>query len=93
MTLLAIIFLLALTFFNALALRNMAFFAQAHDYAPLQLAAGRAKQYEWDAFVWREIGAVVLTVGLFGTIGSVKSRRLRREAHQSFTAWTANRRR
>lgn len=64
--LLGIIFLLILTLANAWLFRKGKNFVGAHDYAPIQLTQHRADHYEWDAFVWREIGAVVVTVVLFG---------------------------
>lgn len=65
MTLLAIIFLLILTLANAFLYRRGVQFVNAHDFAPVQLTQHRSQHYEWDAFVWREIGAIVITVVLF----------------------------
>lgn len=68
LTLLAIIFLLILTLANAFLFRQGAHFASAHDYAPIQLTQHSMRHYEWDAFVWREIGAIVVTVLLFAGV-------------------------
>ena len=70
LALLALIFLLLLTLGNAMLYRRSEHFATAHDAAPLQLTQARETHYEWDAFVWREIGAVVVTALLFGAIAS-----------------------
>lgn len=69
--LLALIFFLALTLGNAWLMKRERSFATAHDYAPLQVTQPHARKYEWDAFTWREIGALVLTVVVFGWIASV----------------------
>ncbi len=68
LTLLGLIFLLVLTLVNAYLFRKGSQFIGAHDYAPVQLNQQRASHYEWDAFIWREIGAVVVTVVVFGAI-------------------------
>jgi|GEM_PF-4848604 len=68
--LLGFIFLLILTLGNAFLLKRERAQVQAHDYAPLQLTSHRAVHYEWDAFVWREIAALVITVVIFGAIAS-----------------------
>ncbi len=65
LTLLAVIFLLVLTLVNAYLFRKGARMIAGHDYAPVQLTQQRTLHYEWDAFIWREIGAVVITVVLF----------------------------
>lgn len=70
--LLAFIFLLILTLGNAWLLKRERSFMSAHDYATLQITQPHAHKYEWDAFIWREIGAVVVTVVLFGVIASVR---------------------
>jgi hypothetical protein len=79
---LGLIFLLLLTLGNAWLLRRDRTFVRAHGYAPVQLRQRTAQKIEWDAFVWREIGAVALTAVVFGGIASVtrrsyKSERLR----------------
>ena len=91
--LLAVIFGLGLTLANAVALQHNTQFANAHDYAPLQLTKGRASHYEWDMFIARELGAIVVTALLFGTIANSTSYRRRTKAHQQFAAFIANRRR
>lgn len=72
--LLAVIFLLALTLGNAVLMKREKVSVAAHDYAPLQITQSHARKYEWDAFIWREIGALVITVLVFGGIASVRSR-------------------
>ncbi len=76
--LLGIIFALILTLANAYMYRNNVRFATAHDYAPLQLNQKRETHYEWDLFVWREIGAIVVTILIFGAIAHVGKRESRR---------------
>jgi hypothetical protein len=68
LTLLAIIFLLILTLANAFLYRKGVRLASAHDFAPVQLTQHRSQHYEWDAFVWREIGAIVVTAVLFAGV-------------------------
>jgi len=79
LALLGLIFLLVLTLGNALLLRRDQHRATASDYAPLQLRLHRETHYEWDAFIWREIGAIVVTAVIFGGISTVArpERRLR----------------
>lgn len=77
LALLGFIFLLILTLGNAWLLRRNAQLATARDYAPLQLNSRTATHIEWDAFVWREIGAIVVTALVFGAIG-VAARRTSR---------------
>jgi hypothetical protein len=73
--LLAVIFFLALTLGNAVLMKREKASETAHDYAPIQITQEHARKYEWDAFVWREIGALVVTVLVFGTIASLRRRR------------------
>jgi hypothetical protein len=68
LTMLAIIFALMLTLVNAYMYRRNQQFATAHDYSALQLNQKPMTKYEWDAFIWREIGALVITIVLFGGI-------------------------
>ena len=68
LTLLAIIFALILTLGNALLMKNEQKKVAAANYSAIQLGQKRSAHYEWDAFIWREIGAVALTVVLFGAI-------------------------
>ena len=68
LTLLAFIFLLILTLGNALLLRKMKQSVASRGFDPVQLTQARATHYEWDAFVWREIGAIAGTVLIFGGI-------------------------
>lgn len=94
MTLLGLIFLLLLTLANAFVWRGNVQFANAHDFAPLQLSQGSAAHYEWDLFLWREIAAIGVTVLLFGAIGGLSASRIRRQkAHPQFARHIANRRR
>ena len=72
--LLGFIFLLLLTLGNAWLLHKNVQVAVAHDYAPLQLTQRSETRLEWDAFVWREIGAVIVTAVLFGAIGAAARR-------------------
>jgi hypothetical protein len=78
LTLLGIIFALILTLANAYVYRKNVKFAIAHDYAPLQLTQRRETHYEWDMFIWREIGAIIVTSVLFGIIASTGRRPPRR---------------
>ncbi len=73
--LLAFIFLLVLTLGNAWLMRREQASLTARDYAPLQLTQRHADKYEWDAFIWREIGALVVTVVVFGAIAAVRPTR------------------
>lgn len=73
--LLAVIFLLALTLGNAVLMKREKTNETAHDYAPVQVTQEHARKYQWDAFLWREIGALVATVLVFGTIASLRARR------------------
>ncbi len=66
--LLALIFFLALTLGNAVLLKREKTYVAAHHFAPVQITQPHARKYEWDAFVWREIGVLVLTVLVFGGI-------------------------
>lgn len=66
--LLALIFLLLLTLGNAWLMRRERTYLNAHDYAPVQIRHTRAHRYMWYGFAWREIGALVLTVVVFGGI-------------------------
>lgn len=72
--LLALIFLLILTLGNAWLMKRERSSVAARDYAPLQITQPHARKYEWDAFVWREIGALVVTVLLFGTVAAQRRR-------------------
>lgn len=65
---LGLIFLLLLTLANAWLYRQGLRFVGAHDFAPVQLTQHRSSHLEWDAFVWREIGAIVITILLFAGI-------------------------
>ncbi len=91
---LGIIFLLILTLGNALLLHANSTFANAHDFAIFQLTQRRQTHYEWDAFLVREIIAVIVTAVLFGGIATlVSKRRLRREVvRPPFSDQIANRR-
>lgn len=71
--LLAVIFLLALTLGNAVLMKREKTSVATHDFAPLQITQPHARKYEWDAFIWREIGALI-TILLFGSIGSLHRR-------------------
>lgn len=72
--LLAVILLLGLTLANAFVMRQESRDAAAHSYAPLQLGQHRMKHYEWDAFIWREIGAVAFTAVLYGGVAALGRR-------------------
>lgn len=78
--LLAFIFFLALTLGNAFLMRREQTSVSAHDFAPIQITQPHARKYEWDAFVWREIGVLVFTVLVFGTVAAVRPRAARRAA-------------
>lgn len=75
LTLLAIIFLLILTLVNAYIYRKGLAFVAARNYAGIQITDTRSLHRERDAFVWREIGAVVITIIVFGAIASSGKRR------------------
>lgn len=90
--LLGLIFLLALTLGNAFLLRSTASFVTAHDFAPIQITQAHAVKYEWDAFVWRELGAVAVTLLVFGTIAGLRTTRRRRATQRAFVDQIANRR-
>lgn len=75
--LLALIFLLALTLGNAVLMKHEKSSVAAHDYAPIQITQSHARKYEWDAFIWREIGVIVITAVLFGGIASLRTNALR----------------
>jgi hypothetical protein len=70
LVLLGFIFLLILTLGNAWLLKREQAQVRGRDYAPLQLVKHKATHYEWDAFVWREIAALAITVVIFGAIAS-----------------------
>lgn len=72
--LLAFIFLLLLTLGNAWLMNRMKRSVQAHDFARVQITQAHATKYEWDAFVWREIGAIAITAVVFGSIASLRRR-------------------
>lgn len=72
--LVALIFFLALTLGNAFLLRREKTYMASHDYAPVQITQPHARKYEWDAFAWREIGALVLTVVVFGSVAALRRR-------------------
>ncbi|MFN2449865.1 MAG: hypothetical protein ABR508_08775 [Candidatus Baltobacteraceae bacterium] len=94
MTLLGLIFFLALTLLNAVAFRQNADFVNAHDFAPLQLTKAGSSHYEWDIFLAREVAAIAATALLFGAIAGARSTRVRRrKAHPQFARHIANRRR
>lgn len=71
---LAIIFLLVLTFANALLLRHDLLYMHNMNWAPVHLGIRRERHYGWDLFVWREIGAIFITMLLFGTVASLRSK-------------------
>lgn len=78
LALLALILLLGLTLANAFIYRNEVRANQGRAYAPVQLSQRRMNHYEWDAFVWREIGAIVLTAVVYGAVASLgRSNQLR----------------
>ncbi len=68
--LLALIFLLLLTLGNAWLMKSERAAVSSRDYAPVQITQPHARKYEWDAFIWREIGALIFTVVVFGAIAS-----------------------
>lgn len=78
LALLALILLLGLTLANAFLYRNGVRANAARAYTPVQISAHRTNHDEWDAFVWREIGAIVLTALLYGAAASLgRSNQLR----------------
>lgn len=72
--LLAIVLLLGLTLANAFILRNEQRMAAARNYAALDLSQRTTTHYEWDAFIWREIGAIAITGLLYGGVASLGRR-------------------
>jgi hypothetical protein len=74
LTMLAIIFFLILTLGNAYMYREGHAWIVARDYAAIQLSHKLVVRVQRDAFVWREIGAVVITMLIFGAIASIRIR-------------------
>lgn len=74
LALMAFILLLALTLANAFILRNERRDAAARNYAALDLTQRKTTHYEWDAFIWREIGAIAITVLLYGGVAALGRR-------------------
>lgn len=79
LALLALIFLLILTLGNAWLYHREVQVARARTVAPLQQplsqpASPNALPDEWQHFIEREIGAIVITILLFGTIASMGRR-------------------
>ena len=70
--LLAVILFLALTLGNAFWLNRERAKVASSDYAVVQVTKPQARKYEWDAFVWREIGALVITVVVFGFVATMR---------------------
>jgi hypothetical protein len=71
---LAFIFLLILTLGNAWLMKREQSYVTAHDFARIQITQAHATKYEWDAFIWREIGEIVITAVVFGGIASLVKR-------------------
>ena len=76
LTMLALIFLLILTLGNAWLYHRDVQLARARTIAPLQQplsqpASTDALSDEWRHFIVREIGAIVITVAIFGVIASM----------------------
>lgn len=65
---LAFIFLLLLTLGNAWLMHRERMFAHAHAYAPIQIGERLKHTGEWDAFIYREIGAIIITTIVYGGI-------------------------
>jgi hypothetical protein len=72
---LAIVFLLVLTLVNALMLKHDLLWLHNMNWAPVHLGIRRERHYGWDLFVWREIGALFITMLLFGAIASLRAKR------------------
>lgn len=73
---LAIILLLGLTLANALILRNDLRMAAAQNYVGTsELVQPTPSHNEWNRFVFREIGAFVITVLMYGGVISLGRRR------------------
>ncbi len=68
--LLGFIFLLLLTLGNAWLFQREQQHAAGSSYAPVQLEQPVKTHYEWDAFVWRELAAIVISAVVFGAIAS-----------------------
>jgi hypothetical protein len=74
--LLAIILLLCLTLANAFILRNDLRLAAAENYVGTSgVVQNTPSHNEWNRFVWREIGAFVITAVMYGVIVSLGRRR------------------
>jgi hypothetical protein len=74
--LLAIILLLGLTLANALMLRHDLQMAAAENYLGTSgLVQPVPSHNEWNRFVWREIGAFVITAVMYGVVVSLGRRR------------------
>lgn len=76
--LLGLIFLLILTLGNAYLYRRDALQA-AQTPAPALRLQRPLPHYGSDEFVWREIGAIAITVVLYGSFASADKRRMRRK--------------
>lgn len=92
LTLLGLIFLLLLTFGNALLMRQNAYAVTARDFDLFQITLSHATKYEWDFFIARELAAIAVTLVLFGSIANLRGSHRRREAHPAFHDRIANRR-
>jgi hypothetical protein len=76
LVLISIILLLALTLANAFILRRDMQLAAAENYVGTSgLVQDRPIHNEWNRFVWREIGAVVITAVFYGGMASMRRRR------------------
>ena len=72
---LAIILLLGLTLANAFILRHDLQMAAAENYVGTSgLVQPTPSHNEWNHFVWREVGAFVITAVLYGGVASLGKR-------------------
>jgi hypothetical protein len=72
---LAIILLLALTLANALMLRRDLQIAASENYLGTSgVVQPTPAHNEWNRFVWREIGAFVITAVMYGVVVSLGRR-------------------
>lgn len=92
LTLLGVIFLLLLSLGNALLYRQNISTINARGLDPIQITQPHATKYEWDYFIGRELGAIGLTLVVFGSIAGLRRRRRRAAAHPAFEDRIANRR-
>lgn len=78
LTLIAIILFLILTLGNAYMYRKSVAFFHRQDYAAFQLPHRLELRFERDLATWREVGAAILTVVVFGGVAYFRQQRTRK---------------